>query len=142
MTAICILFVCQHNSARSQIAETYLQKLGKGRFEASSAGLEPTTINPLVVEVMQEEGFDLSEKKTVDVFDLFREGKLFEYVITVCSPEVESKCPTFPGVTERLNWPFPDPAKTTGSHEERLAATRLIRDDIKTRIIRFINDHS
>lgn len=76
MTAICILFVCQHNSARSQIAETYLQKLGKGRFEASSAGLEPTTINPLVVEVMQEEGFDLSEKKTVDVFDLFREGKL------------------------------------------------------------------
>ena len=139
MAPIRVLFICQHNSARSQIAETYLSHLGKGRFEVKSAGLEPAEINPLVIEVMKEDGFDLSAKSTHDVFDLFRNGELFEYVITVCSREVEAKCPQFPGVTGRLNWPFPDPAKVTGSRKDQLAATRSIRDDIKTRVIRFLN---
>lgn len=139
MSPIRVLFICQHNSARSQMAEAYLNHLGEDRFEVASAGLEPAEINPLVIEVMKEEGFDLSTRQTTDVFQLFREGRLFEYVITVCSPDVEKKCPLFPGVTDRLNWPFPDPALVTGSHEQKLAAARSIRDDIKTRIIRFLN---
>ena len=142
MTPTKILFICQHNSARSQMAEAFLNHLGQGRFTALSAGLEPTEINPLVVEAMQEEGFDISGNAVTDVFALFRSGELFQYVITVCSQEVEKKCPLFPGVTDRLNWPFPDPAKATGTHEEKLAATRVIRDDIKARIIRFIDDLS
>ena len=142
MEPIRVLFVCQHNSARSQIAETYLRHLGKDRFKVESSGLEPTEINPLVIEIMKEEGFDLSNNTTTDVFDLFREGRLFQYVIAVCSPEVEKKCPMFPGVTDRLNWPFPDPAKVTGTHEEQLAAIRSIRDDIKTKIFRFVNELS
>ena len=124
------------------MAEAFLNHYGQGRFEAMSAGLEPTGINPLAAEAMQETGLDISGNKATDVFALFRSGELFQYVITVCSQEVEAKCPMFPGVTDRQNWPFPDPAKTTGTHEERLAATRAIRDDIKARIIRFINDLS
>lgn len=134
-----VLFICQHNSARSQMAEAFLNELGQSKFEVASAGLTPTSINPLVIEAMKEEGYNLTNKSTTDVFELFRNGELFQYVITVCSPDLEKQCPMFPGVTERLNWPFPDPAKTTGTHEERLAATRVIRDDIKTKIIRFIN---
>lgn len=124
------------------MAEAFLNHFGQDRFTALSAGLEPTEINPLVVEAMREEGFDLSGNGVTDVFALFRGGELFQYVITVCSQEVERKCPMFPGVTDRLNWPFPDPAKATGTHEEKLAATRAIRDDIKARVIRFINDLS
>jgi arsenate reductase len=139
MTPTKVLFICQHNSARSQMAEAFLNQLGQGRFTAQSAGLEPTEINPLVVEVMQEEGLDLSANNVTDVFALFRSGELFQYVITVCSQEVEKKCPMFPGLTDRLNWPFPDPAKATGTHEEKMAATRAVRDDIRARIVRFID---
>lgn len=142
MNPIRVLFICQHNSARSQMAEAFLNHYGRGRFTALSAGLEPTEINPLVIEAMREQDFDLSGNDVTDVFALYRTGELFQYVITVCSQEVEKKCPMFPGVTDRLNWPFPDPAKATGSHEDKLAATRVIRDDIKARIIRFIDDLS
>lgn len=142
MTSTRVLFICQHNSARSQMAEAFLTHYGQGRFEAMSAGLEPTEVNPLVAEAMHEKGFDITNNETTDVFDLFQNGELFEYVITVCSQEVEAKCPMFPGVTDRQHWPFPDPAKTTGSYEEKLAAIRTIRDDIKARVIRFIDDLS
>jgi len=124
------------------MAEAFLGNLGAEKFEVMSAGLEPTQINPLVIEAMQEIGYDLSDKTTTDVFELFRAGELFQYVITVCSPEVEQKCPLFPGVTDRINWPFPDPAKVEGTHEEKLAATRIIRDNIKTKILAFIDDLS
>lgn len=133
-----VLFICQHNSARSQMAEEFLRKLGGDAFEAHSAGLEPTQINPLVVEAMREEGFDLSAKATQSVFDLFKAGELYNYVITVCAPEVDAKCPVFPGVVKRLNWPFPDPAAIQGSHAEQLAGTRAIRNTIKDRVLRFI----
>lgn len=139
MSVIKVLFVCKHNSARSQMAEEFLRELGGGRFEASSAGLEPTQVNPLVIEAMKEAGHDLSDNVTTDIFELFREGKLYQYVITVCSPEVEKLCPMFPGVTERLNWPFPDPARAQGTYEEKLEVTRQIRDDIKEKVTEFIN---
>ncbi len=135
-----VLFICVHNSARSQMAEAYLNKFSQ-EFDAHSAGLTPTRINPLVVEVMAEEGFDLAGKKTQSVFDLFRDGKLFQYVITVCDESTEDQCPIFPGVTTRLHWPFPDPASFEGSHEEKLASIREVRELIKNTIQSFIAEH-
>jgi arsenate reductase len=126
-----ILFICVHNSARSQMAEAYLKLLAGDEFYAESAGFEPTEINPLVVEVMREEGVDLSNKKTQSVFELFKKGKIFEYVVTVCEEGKDALCPIFPGVTHRLRLPFPDPARAQGTPEEQLAQVRIIRDQIK-----------
>ena len=133
-----VLFVCIHNSARSQMAEAYLNHFGDGRFQAESAGLEPGTLNPRVVEVMREDGIDLSRNKTKSVFDIFKQGKLFEYVVTVCDEASAEKCPIFPSVTQRLHWSFKDPSALTGTEEARLQGTREIRDQIKTRVKQWI----
>ncbi|MBN2242418.1 MAG: arsenate reductase ArsC [Acidobacteria bacterium] len=126
-----ILFICQHNSGRSQIAEAYLKKYAGDFLEVESAGFEPAEkVNPLVVEVMREEGLDLSDSKPRSVFDLFRKGNLYSRVITVCD-DSESKCPVFPGIAKRSHRPFPDPAAAEGSREEKLAQVRKIRDAIK-----------
>lgn len=132
-----VLFICTHNSARSQMAEAYLNQMAPDRFQASSAGLEPTAVNPLVIEAMAEEGLDLSGKGTTSVFDLFRTGELFDYVVTVCDEAGEAGCPVFPGVTHRLRLPFPDPAMAQGSHEEQMAQVRGIRDAIKGKLVEF-----
>ncbi len=129
-----VLFVCVHNSARSQMAEAYLRQMAGDRLEVASAGLEPAPLNPLVVEIMMEEGLDLSRKQPQGVFALYREGQLFDYVVTVCETARESQCPVFPGITKRLHLPFPDPALLEGSHEERLAGARAIRDQIKAAV--------
>ncbi|WP_415519197.1 MAG: arsenate reductase ArsC [Desulfovibrio aminophilus] len=131
-----VLFICVHNSGRSLMAEAFLNRYGGEEFQVESAGLEPTEINPLVVEVMAEEGIDLVGKKTQSVFDLFRVGRLFDYVITVCDDANEAKCPVFPGVTHRWHWPFPDPSKLSGTREEQLAQLRVIRDQIKDQVLR------
>ncbi|WP_449242275.1 arsenate reductase ArsC [Desulfovibrio sp.] len=131
-----VLFICVHNSGRSQMAEAFLNRYGGEEFQVESAGLEPTEINPLVVDVMAEEGIDLAGKKTQSVFDLFRVGRLFDYVITVCDDANEAKCPVFPGVTHRWHWPFPDPSKLSGTREEQLAQLRVIRDQIKDQVLR------
>lgn len=133
-----VLFVCIHNSARSQMAEAYLKTIGGPDFEVESAGFEPTAINPLVVEVMQEDGLDLSAKSTQSVFDLFKQGRVFTHVITVCDDSQESKCPIYPGMTHRLHLPFPDPGQLTGSHQEQLEQARKIRDSVKTAVVDFI----
>ena len=129
-----VLFVCVHNSARSQMAEAFLNRTCGEKFESQSAGLEPGTLNPLVVEVMREIGLDLSANKTKSVFDVFKTGQLFAYVITVCDQASAERCPVFPGVTSRLHWSFPDPATVTGTHEERLEKIRAIRDTIQGKI--------
>ena len=134
-----VLFICVHNSARSQMAEAYLKMLAGDRFQTESAGFEPTQINPLVVEAMLEEGVDLSEKKTQKVFDLFRAGRVFDYVITVCGETSDAKCPIFPGMTHRLHLPFEDPSKLTGTKEEQKAKVRIIRDNIKSVVHEFID---
>ncbi|MFP5259546.1 MAG: arsenate reductase ArsC [Acidobacteriota bacterium] len=126
-----VLFICVHNSARSQMAEAYLRQMAGEGLTVESAGLDPTVVNPLVVAVMAEEGIDLSGKKTQKVFDLFRDGRLFDAVVTVCEESLEGQCPVFPGVTHRLHLPFPDPAAVTGTDEERLGQVRRIRDAIK-----------
>ncbi|GFK96127.1 Glutaredoxin arsenate reductase [Fundidesulfovibrio magnetotacticus] len=134
-----VLFLCVHNSARSQIAEAYLKLLGGDGFHVESAGFEPGPINPLVVEVMAEVGVDLTDKGSQKVFDLFREGRVFDYVITVCEESEGSKCPIFPGMTHRLHLAFEDPAAVTGTREERLAQVRAIRDAIRKVVEEFIS---
>jgi arsenate reductase (thioredoxin) len=129
-----VLFICVHNSARSQMAEALLNDICGDYFEAQSAGLEPGTLNPIAVEAMREVGIDISHKGTQSVFDVFKSGELFAYVITVCDETSAAACPIFGGVTTRLHWSFPDPAALTGTREERLAGTRQIRDEIRARI--------
>jgi len=132
-----VLFICVHNSARSQMAEAFLNKICGDHFEAHSAGLEPGKLNPLAVEAMREIGIDIAQKETQSVFDVFKSGPAaagFAYVITVCDESSAERCPIFPGVTRRLHWSFPDPAALTGTREERLAGTRKIRDQIRAHI--------
>ena len=128
-----VLFICVHNSARSQMAEAYLKSLGGDHFQVESAGFTPSQVNPLVIEAMAEEGIDLSGKGTQSVFELFRQGQLYNYVITVCD-DSENQCPVFPGIARRLHWPFPDPASLEGSHQDKLTQVRVIRDKIKAKI--------
>lgn len=134
-----ILFICVHNSGRSQMAETFLNILGGHQFVAESAGFEPEPLNPLIVEVMKEDGLDISKNQSKSVFDFFTQGKLFDYVITVCDKQVEENCPVFPGITKRLTWNFPDPASFGGSEMERLSKTRELREAIKDRIIDWLH---
>lgn len=129
-----VLFICIHNSARSQMAEAFLNHICGEVFEAHSAGLEPGKLNPLVVEAMQEVGIDVSGNRTKGVFDLFKSGKMFAYVITVCDEASAERCPIFPGVTTRLHWSFPDPSAFPGTREEKLARTREVRDAIKSKV--------
>lgn len=140
MTQQKVLFVCIHNSARSQMAEAYLNKYGAGRFIAESSGLEPGTLNPFVVEAMKEDGIDISNHKTKSVFDFFTQGRKYAYVITVCDEAAAERCPIFPGVAKNLHWSFKDPSTLQGSHEQKLAGTRVIRDQIKTRIREWIKE--
>jgi arsenate reductase (thioredoxin) len=134
MNKIKVLFICIHNSARSQMAEAWLNQLCGDAFEAESAGLEPGTLNPLVVEAMREAGLDISHKKTQAVFDVFKSGRMFTYVITVCDEASAERCPIFPGVAQRLHWSFPDPSALTGTKEKKLAQIRPIRDQIRRQI--------
>ena len=129
-----VLFVCIHNSARSQMAEAFLNQICPNDFEARSAGMEPGKLNPVVVEAMQETGIDISGNPTKSVFDMFKTGKMFAYVITVCDEASAERCPIFPGVTKRLQWSFSDPSGVQGSQEEKLAKTREVRDAIKAKI--------
>jgi arsenate reductase len=134
MTKKNVLFVCVHNSARSQMAEAFLKQVCGEQFEAHSAGLEPGKLNPIVVEAMKEVGLDISSNQTKAVFDMFKSGKIFAYVITVCDEASAERCPIFPGVTTRLHWSFPDPSAFPGTHDEKLARTREVRDTIKAKI--------
>jgi arsenate reductase len=129
-----VLFICIHNSARSQMAEAFLNQICGNEFEAHSAGIEPGRLNPIVVEVMKEAGIDISDSQTKSVADMLKSSKLFAYVITVCDEASAERCPIFPGVTTRLHWNFPDPSSFQGTREEKLAKTREVRDAIKVKI--------
>jgi len=129
-----VLFVCIHNSARSQMAETFLNQICGEQFEALSAGLEPGKLNPIVVEAMHEIGIDISQNQTKAVSDMLKSGKTFQYVVTVCDETSAERCPIFPGITKRLHWGFPDPSAIQGTHEQKLERTREIRDMIKSQV--------
>jgi arsenate reductase (thioredoxin) len=140
MNKIKVLFVCIHNSARSQMAEALLNNLAGERFEAESAGIEPGKLNPIVVEAIKEIGMDISGNKTKDVFEFYKLGKRYSYVITVCDKNAAEKCPVFLGVAERIHWGFPDPSVLSGNYEDKLEGTRIIRDQIKRKIEEWIRD--
>jgi arsenate reductase len=133
-----VLFVCIHNSARSQMAEAFLKKHGGDLFEAESAGLEPGKLNPNVVAVMKEIGIDLTGKPTQAVNDLFHQGKQYDAVITVCDKEAAERCPVFPGLVKRIAWSFKDPSGFKGTQEEVLENTRTVRDEIEATIRDFV----
>jgi arsenate reductase (thioredoxin) len=135
-----VLFICIHNSARSQMAEAFLNHIGGDRYEAESAGLEPGRLNPLAIEVMRESGIDISTNPVKDVFEIWRSGKTFRYVITVCDAKNAESCPVFPGVAEKIAWWFDDPSTFTGSFDEKLEKTRLVRDEIKKKVENFISE--
>jgi arsenate reductase (thioredoxin) len=125
-----VLFLCVHNSARSQMAEGLLRTIAGGRFEAFSAGAEATEVRPLAIRAMAEVGIDISgqRSKTVQEF----EGQAFDWVVTVCDDAKEA-CPYFPG-DRQLHWSFDDPSAAEGPEEERLEVFRRIRDEIALRI--------
>jgi arsenate reductase (thioredoxin) len=126
-----VLFLCTHNSARSQMAEGLLRHLAGDRFEAYSAGTEATHVRRLAIRAMDEIGVDISsqESKTLERYL----GEPFDYVITVCDDANEA-CPFFPGATNRLHWSLPDPSAAKGTEEERLAVFRSVRDALRDRV--------
>jgi arsenate reductase len=145
MDVIRVLYVCVHNSARSQMAEAFTNILGNDEtyrkdvtFEAESAGFEPGKLNPVVVKVMKELDIDISNNKTNSVFEFFKQGRLYDYVITVCDESQAEQCPTFPGIVTRKHWSFKDPSALTGTPEEIKTGTRKIRDQIKAAVEEFI----
>ena len=121
-----VLFLCTHNSARSQMAEGLLGHLAGNRFEPFSAGTEATHVRPEAIEAMRELGVDISGQVS-ETLDRYL-GEPFDYVVTVCDDANEA-CPVFPGAKERLHWSLPDPSAVTG--ERRLAAFRGVRDRIQ-----------
>jgi arsenate reductase (thioredoxin) len=137
---ISVLFLCVHNSARSQMAEAYLRKFGQDEFAVESAGLEPGALNPHVVRALQEDGIDISSHGTQDVFELYKSGRTYRYIITVCSREAAERCPIFPGRAERLHWPFPDPSTFRGSDDEVMAQVRTVRDAIRDEVKAFASE--
>jgi arsenate reductase (thioredoxin) len=136
-----VLFMCIHNSARSQMAEAFLNQLAGDRFEAESAGLEAGKLNPIVVEAMKETGIDISRNITKEVFDFFKQGKQFDVVVTVCDEANAEKCPFFPTQKEKLHWSLKDPSTFEGSHDVKLAMVRIVRDAAKKKVEEFIKGH-
>ncbi|MGA0097175.1 MAG: arsenate reductase ArsC [Bacilli bacterium] len=136
-----VLFICIHNSARSQMAETFLNDLGKDIFVAESAGLEAGTLNPIAVAAMKEVGYDIANNQTKNVFDFFQQGKRYEIVVKVCDAMNDQRCPIFPATKVSLHWDLPDPSSLAGSTEEKLNAIRPIRDLIKVKVEALIKDY-
>lgn len=122
------------------MAEAFLKSMCQDQLDAESAGLEPGKLDPLAVAAMHETGIDISRNRTKSAFDLFAAGRKFSYVITVCDETSAERCPVFPAVTQRLHWSFADPASFQGSWEERLASTRVVRDQIRDRVAAWCNE--
>lgn len=137
-----VLFLCTHNSSRSQMAEGLLRARGGQRFVVSSAGTHPRSIHPLAIRVMREIGIDISESagyraKGMDEFT----GQPIDLVVTVCD-EAAEECPFFPGARRQAHWGFPDPSAAPGSEDERLAVFRTVRDAIAARIDQFLSEQA
>ena len=122
------------------MTEEFIRQEAGDRLDVMSAGIEPGTLNPTVVELLKEDGIDIEGKPTRSVFDLHKAGERFDYVIAVCDREAAERCPIFPAEKERLHWPFPDPSRATGSPGERLAYVRPIRDEIRQKSREFVRE--
>ncbi|ACL06403.1 Protein-tyrosine phosphatase, low molecular weight [Desulfatibacillum aliphaticivorans] len=135
-----VLFVCEHNSARSRMAEAFLNSLAGDRHMAESADFDIAPVNPLAAEVMAELGMDITAKESQKVFDLYKSGRIYEFVITVCDESLAEQCPVFPGIVRRCHWSFPDPWNLEGTEEEKLEQTRQIRDKIRETVEKWLAD--
>lgn len=131
-----VLFLCTHNSSRSQMAEGLLRARGGSFFEVFSAGTEPRTVHPLAIKAMQELGIDIRDHKAKGI-DAFASAPPMDLVVTVCH-EAQETCPIFPNARRQVHWGFPDPSRATGTEQERLAAFRHIRDLIAAKINHFL----
>jgi len=129
-----VLFVCIHNSARSQMAEAFVNRQCGDALRAYSAGLQSGSLNPIVVDAMAELGIDISRNHTKTVADEAVRSRAYDYVVTVCDEASAEQCPIVPTNGARLHWSFPDPSALQGTREEKLHETRKIRDDIAARI--------
>ncbi len=132
-----VLFVCIHNSGRSQMGEAFLRAIAGDRFEVASGGIESGTLNPLVVRAMEEVGVSMEGHYAKKAQDFVDRGERFDYVVTVCDETSAERCPLFPGRHERLHWGFPDPAALSGTDEQKLAGIREIRDAIEAKVREF-----
>lgn len=130
-----VLFLCTHNSARSQIAEALLRHMGETDFAVFSAGTEVTRVHPLAIRVLEEEGISTDELYSKSLTTFL--GQRFDVVITVCD-QANERCPIFPGDPERIHWSIPDPSAVTGTDEERIAAFRTVYQDLTQRLPRVI----
>ena len=135
-----VLFLCTGNSARSQMAEALLRKMAGNHFEVHSAGLEPTVIHPMTIKVLEEIGIDASEQYAKPL-TIYLGKTHFSYLITVCA-NAEKNCPFFPGMGQRLHWPFDDPAGFEGSEKEKLDFFRTVRDQIQARIQQWLAEQN
>ena len=133
-----VLFLCTHNSARSQLSEALLRHHAPGRFAVHSAGLEPGDVHPLTLTVLEERGVNTEGLHAKPLKSLLGREH-FHYLITVCA-RAEQNCPVFPGVSTRLSWPFEDPANATGTADERLAAFRRVRDEIEGQLVSWLHE--
>lgn len=124
------------------MAEAFLRHLGNGTFEAESAGLEKGILNPYAISVMQEIGIDISRHETKEIFDLYKQGRHYQAVISVCDETNGEKSPIYPGVTKRIRWSFANPSKFGGTEEEIMAQTKAVRDQIREKVIEFIDQAS
>ncbi|MGA2153268.1 MAG: arsenate reductase ArsC [Bryobacteraceae bacterium] len=139
MTTKKILVLCTGNSARSQIGEGLFRAEGGAGFEVFSAGTKPSAIRPEAISVMKEIGIDISGHRSKSVDEFL--GKSFDYVVTVCD-NARDNCPIFPGATKRIHWNLEDPASVQGTEEERLAAFRLVRDQLRERVKSFVHERA
>ncbi len=135
-----VLFVCIHNSARSQMAEAFLNAYGGEQFKAESAGIEKGKLNPLVVASMLEAGIDISDNQTNEAAEFLKEGRKYDAVITVCDAANAERCPVFPGKVKRIAWSFTDPSRFEGTEAEKLQQISVVRDEIKETVMAFIKE--
>jgi arsenate reductase len=136
-----VLFVCVHNSGRSQMAQGFMNHLCGDRFLAESAGITPAVaVTPHVVKVMQEAGIDISANKPKSVFDVYKTGEVFSYIITVCDQTSAEQCPVFLGLIKQIHWSFPDPSKLTGSEDDQIKQLRQISDSIRDKILAWCSE--
>jgi len=131
-----VLFLCTHNSARSQMAEGFLRALAGDRFEVGSAGTEKTSVNPLAVQAMAERDIDISDHRSKRYEDVATPP--WDYLITVCD-DANERCPFVPGRVQRLHWSFEDPSRATGDEEQRLRVFRRVRDQIHERLTSWLD---
>lgn len=135
-----MLFICVHNSARSQMAAAFANHYGEGKVVADSAGLEPSVLNQRVVTAMQEIGIDISRNVPKSVMDVYSSGAQFGYIVTVCDPKAAERCPIFPGNAVKMHWGFEDPSQLFGDEELVMTEVRRIRDEIREKVVQWIKE--